>query len=170
MAPKWTSCLLVAVLLSCILSFGFNYRALFASPNLFQNSQPEFSNEDIASEPGVSIPLHPERHISRAPKTIRLQWNVTQGYRSPDGVRKLVYLINGETLSAFMCELTADECQGAFPGPTIEARSGDTFVVEISNLIEEEGVAIHWHGLHMRGEKTQAHVILRFSTDYFPWA
>lgn len=38
-----------------------------------------------------------------------------------------------------------------FPGPTIEARSGDTLVVEVvNNLQDSEGVSIHWHGLRMR--------------------
>lgn len=39
---------------------------------------------------------------------------------------------------------------GQFPGPTIEARSGDILEVNVWNLVEE-GVSIHWHGLHMRG-------------------
>ena len=39
---------------------------------------------------------------------------------------------------------------GQFPGPTIEARSGDTLEIEIFNSAEEE-VSLHWHGLHMRG-------------------
>lgn len=37
-----------------------------------------------------------------------------------------------------------------FPGPTIEARSGDTLEIEVINLLDE-GVSLHWHGLHMRG-------------------
>lgn len=102
MAPKWTSYLLSAVLLSCILSFGFNYRALFASPNLFQSYGPENADEGTGSEPGISISLHPDRHISRATKTITLRWDITQGYRSPDGVQKLVFLINGKFLSIFV--------------------------------------------------------------------
>lgn len=43
---------------------------------------------------------------------------------------------------------------GAFPGPTIEARSGDRLVVEVQNRLEDEGVTFHWHGLHMRGQYT----------------
>jgi len=40
-----------------------------------------------------------------------------------------------------------------FPGSTIEARSGDTLVVEVVNsLQDDEGVSLHWHGLHMRGK------------------
>jgi len=41
---------------------------------------------------------------------------------------------------------------GQFPGPVIEARSGDEIVVDVYNsLADDEGTAIHWHGLSMRG-------------------
>lgn len=42
--------------------------------------------------------LHPERHRSREPETIHLTWNVTSEKRAPDGVLRLVYLINGTFL------------------------------------------------------------------------
>lgn len=42
-----------------------------------------------------------------------------------------------------------------FPGPTIEARSGDILTVEVFNFAGEE-VSLHWHGLHMRGIHTSA--------------
>jgi FtsP/CotA-like multicopper oxidase with cupredoxin domain len=38
-----------------------------------------------------------------------------------------------------------------FPGPLIEARSGDGMVIEILNGLEIEGVSIHFYGLHMKG-------------------
>jgi FtsP/CotA-like multicopper oxidase with cupredoxin domain len=43
--------------------------------------------------------------------------------------------------------------EGEFPGPTIEARSGDTLIVQVENAIEspDDGVSIHWHGLFMNG-------------------
>lgn len=37
-----------------------------------------------------------------------------------------------------------------FPGPTIEARPGDTIQVHVHNFLSE-GISIHWHGLRMRG-------------------
>jgi FtsP/CotA-like multicopper oxidase with cupredoxin domain len=37
-----------------------------------------------------------------------------------------------------------------FPGPTIEARSGDIVEIEVFNFADEE-ISLHWHGLHMRG-------------------
>jgi FtsP/CotA-like multicopper oxidase with cupredoxin domain len=90
--------------------------------------------DDYLPEPMLGIRLHPEEHHSRPATTITHYWNITSGYRSPDGVRKLVYLINEE-----------------FPGPTIECRSGDRLVIHVTNSLESEGVSIHWHGLEMRG-------------------
>ena len=45
-----------------------------------------------------------------------------------------------------------------FPGPTIEARSGDTLEIEVFNFAEEE-VTLHWHGLHMRGSYNSLFVV-----------
>lgn len=36
-----------------------------------------------------------------------------------------------------------------FPGPTIEARSGDTLLITVTNAVEEESIALHWHGIHV---------------------
>ncbi|EER24346.1 Multicopper oxidase family protein [Coccidioides posadasii C735 delta SOWgp] len=77
--------------------------------------------------------LHPERHIYRAPATLSLHWTVTSDYRRPDGVKKRLYLVNG-----------------GFPGPTVEARAGDRLVINVTNGLANEGLSIHWHGLHMR--------------------
>ncbi|RLM00064.1 hypothetical protein CFD26_103818 [Aspergillus turcosus] len=86
-------------------------------------------------EDDESMLLHPERHVFRDPTTIHMTWNVTLEPRAPDGVMKLVYLINGR-----------------FPGPTIEARSGDELVIDVYNSVAEEGgISIHWHGLSMKG-------------------
>lgn len=45
---------------------------------------------------------------------------------------------------------------GQFPGPTIEARSGDELIINVYNSVEnseeEEGISIHWHGLSMKGK------------------
>jgi FtsP/CotA-like multicopper oxidase with cupredoxin domain len=41
---------------------------------------------------------------------------------------------------------------GEFPGPTIEARTGDQLNIIVLNQLDNgEGVAFHWHGLHMKG-------------------
>lgn len=76
--------------------------------------------------------LRPEDHVYRLPVIQHLDWRVTADYRRPDGVLKQVYLIN---------EL--------FPGPTIEARSGDTLIITVNNALPSEKIALHWHGLHV---------------------
>ncbi|KAJ5578572.1 multicopper oxidase-domain-containing protein [Penicillium hispanicum] len=78
------------------------------------------------------IILHPEDHIYRLPETQHLEWRISSGQRRPDGVLKQVYLIND-----------------LFPGPTIEARSGDTLMIEVNNALQEESITLHWHGLHV---------------------
>lgn len=43
---------------------------------------------------------------------------------------------------------------GQFPGPTLEARSGDELVIDVYNSVQDNrgrGIAIHWHGMLMKG-------------------
>lgn len=91
-------------------------------------------NFDSIVDSGALIYLNPRAHVYREAQTLELQWNVTKELDTPDGVTKPIYKINGQ-----------------FPGPTIEARSGDTLRIHVLNLLpDDEEVAIHWHGLHMR--------------------
>lgn len=39
--------------------------------------------------------LHPEVHARRPAKTLELDWVIRQELRSPDGVQKSVYTVNG---------------------------------------------------------------------------
>ena len=78
--------------------------------------------------------LHPEDHVYRKSKTHHYNWTITSEVRRPDGVAKPVYLINGQ-----------------FPGPTIETKAGDKLEINVHNSLAQEGLAMHWHGLHMRG-------------------
>ncbi|RGP77015.1 putative multicopper oxidase [Fusarium longipes] len=77
--------------------------------------------------------LNPQKHASRPPTTLVFNWTVTSGLRSPDGVQKQVYLVNEQ-----------------FPGPIIEARSGDRIVVQVQNGLADEDVSLHWHGLRLK--------------------
>jgi FtsP/CotA-like multicopper oxidase with cupredoxin domain len=36
---------------------------------------------------------------------------------------------------------------GTIPGPALIADWGDTFVVHVTNNLENNGTAIHWHGM-----------------------
>lgn len=145
MGSKWKSYLLPALLISCLVVFLFNYRELFGNHLfLLQNplDRPSSQTSNNTQPAELAIRLHPDQHREREPTTLREKWHITKDYRSPDGVRKLVYLINGQ-----------------FPGPTLEARSGDTMVIEVYNELEDEGVAIHWHGLRMKGYNSMDGVV-----------
>lgn len=97
-------------------------------------SQPQ-TESDVGNPNNISISLHPDDHVYRDSRRLEYFWTITSEPRRPDGVLKHVYLINNQ-----------------FPGPLIEARSGDTLVIQVENgLKDDEGLSIHWHGLHQRG-------------------
>nr|XP_027074442.1 L-ascorbate oxidase-like [Coffea arabica] len=61
-------------------------------------------------------------------------WDVRYNYVSPDCYKKLAITING-----------------LVPGPTIHAVEGETVVVQVTNSLVTENVAIHWHGIRQIG-------------------
>lgn len=126
--------LLAAALLSFLILAGVLIARLQWSP--ISNLTPSINAEDDVpvTSGNSAYRLHPERHIHRPPAATRQRWHITSGLRRPDGVLKRVYLIND-----------------AFPGPTLEARPGDSLVIDVENALEDEGVSMHWHGLSMRG-------------------
>jgi FtsP/CotA-like multicopper oxidase with cupredoxin domain len=63
-------------------------------------------------------------------------WTVAKQDCAPDGVNTTCLLINGQ-----------------FPGPTIEVNWGDRIQVKLTNAIEDEGAAIHWHGILQKGSQ-----------------
>ncbi|KIY35982.1 Cu-oxidase [Cryptococcus gattii E566] len=56
----------------------------------------------------------------------------TKALASPDGYEREVIAING-----------------MFPGPVIEANTGDTIIVHVNNGLDE-GQGLHWHGLRQK--------------------
>lgn len=107
------------------------------------------------------ITLHPEDHVHRQSTTQYLDWHITTDVRRPDGVLKQIYLINGmaylactETYNPWMkSDVTYRSFYlpylDLFPGPTIEARSGDTLVITVTNDLHEDLITFHWHGIHV---------------------
>lgn len=101
-------------------------------PTLHHN----ISLEQVGQLEELDQVLHPESHRYRGKSTFYYDWTITRSSQRPDGVLKDVYLING-----------------LFPGPSLEARSGDTLVINVANqLAGDEGISIHWHGLRMKGQ------------------
>lgn len=97
MAPSRGKLLtLAALLLSSLavitLTYGtsrFGLHADFRIPITASQDEHASVAEDL------TIALHPAEHALREPRVLSLSWKITKGYRSPDGVKKLVYLING---------------------------------------------------------------------------
>ncbi|XP_030468659.2 L-ascorbate oxidase-like [Syzygium oleosum] len=62
------------------------------------------------------------------------KWDMKYEFKSPDCFKKLVITINGRS-----------------PGPTILAQQGDIVIVEVTNGLVTENLAIHWHGIRQIG-------------------
>jgi hypothetical protein len=105
-------------------------------------------------ERDLKLLLHPEDHVLRDPGIRYFSWNITKAIKSPNGVQKSVFLINSMMKKLYLAILKEIlTITDQFPGPTLEARSGDLLYIEVINFAEEE-VSLHWHGLHMRGTST----------------
>ncbi|KAL2391109.1 ferro-O2-oxidoreductase [Blastomyces gilchristii SLH14081] len=132
-AAGWSRSYLASVVIFLVLVVSFlGALRIPRSPPYYSSQNRVLGPTQQQQHPGAQR-LHPEAHIYRTVRTIRLNWTVTAGYRRPDGVLKRIYLVNGQ-----------------FPGPVVEARSGDRLIVDVRNGLEDEGVSVHWHGLHMR--------------------
>ncbi|KKK21921.1 hypothetical protein AOCH_000182 [Aspergillus ochraceoroseus] len=131
-------CLVVVLLLWNQYTTRLVLPSSFFSPTRIHH-EPNLEEHDVLMKsPDDSRPqieLHPKHHIYRDPATHYLDWTVTAGNLRPDGVLKDVHLING-----------------LFPGPTIEARSGDTVIVNVTNALQDESFTVHWHGLHIQSK------------------
>ncbi|CAN8252502.1 unnamed protein product [Cochlearia groenlandica] len=71
---------------------------------------------------------------SATAKVIESNWEVEYKFWWPDCKEGIVMAINGQ-----------------FPGPTINAVTGDTVIIHVINKLSTEGVVIHWHGIRQRG-------------------
>lgn len=63
---------------------------------------------------------------------------ITNGTWNADGKEHMSFLINGQT-----------------PGPAIECNWGDIIVVKVTNQLQINGTAIHWHGIRQVGTNDQ---------------
>lgn len=57
----------------------------------------DYASSDYASS-GTAYRLNPQTHRNRPPTTLSFDWTITTGVRAPDGVDKLVYLVNGKEI------------------------------------------------------------------------
>lgn len=97
--------LLVSSLLVITLTYG---TARFGLPVDFRLPTADHQNEHNSVMDHLAITLHPGDHVLRGPEIVSFRWNITKGYRSPDGVKKLVYLINGSRIGRYLRSVEAD--------------------------------------------------------------
>ncbi|KAG0041838.1 hypothetical protein BGZ83_001242 [Gryganskiella cystojenkinii] len=71
--------------------------------------------------------------ISDTPTTRYYDWTIFQQDIAPDGLMRPMLLVNG-----------------MFPGPLVEANTGDRIVVKVTNQLNV-GTSLHWHGMFQNG-------------------
>ncbi|KAF9931678.1 hypothetical protein FBU30_009739 [Linnemannia zychae] len=79
--------------------------------------------------------FHLDKHfpIVSIPTTRTYDWTISQKSIAPDGLERSMLLVNE-----------------MFPGPLIEANTGDRIIVKVTNNLTN-GTAIHWHGMFQNG-------------------
>ena len=99
---QWSAISTVLVLASLLLF------ALYVSAGRWRGARPhigEFlagTSEDVEGMPSLGIILHPNEHRSRNAGIATLHWTITSDIRAPDGVKKRVYLINGNICISYL--------------------------------------------------------------------
>lgn len=61
-------------------------------------------------------------------------WTITEKFVAPDGVTKLLQVVNRQ-----------------FPGPEIRGRVGDRVRIKVINSLISDTTTIHWHGIKQIG-------------------
>lgn len=90
---------LVLLLATALLYLGVVLRYSHVAPLPFSWIASPHNVADTINSPSGdgrdSFLLHPELHVSRPPRTLKLNWGITRQQHRPDGVLRDVYFING---------------------------------------------------------------------------
>ena len=87
---KWTT-LAILVMGAVIALPLLGYVSRGALPGAMSHDETQMATQ-------MAIALHPKLHNARKATTLTFDWNITLGTRSPDGVEKQVYLVNGKCM------------------------------------------------------------------------
>ena len=90
----------ITLLLIPLTIFLVLYRQWYAKSN---GPGPNLSEHLDHAQHGSDLKwlLHPEDHVSRDPGVRHFSWNITKATIAPNGVRKIVFRINGTTKPYF---------------------------------------------------------------------
>ncbi|KAH7309200.1 extracellular dihydrogeodin oxidase/laccase-like protein [Stachybotrys elegans] len=86
-----------------------------------------YTNDDRALQRRQHGPLGP---VPKNSVVRSYNFTISREYKAPDGIEKHMMVVNNQ-----------------FPGPLIEAEWGDVIEVHVHNALDDQGTAIHWHGL-----------------------
>lgn len=106
---------------------AFNYSSFYGIPD----DLPVVASTQLVNT--TELDLKTGFVVSNVTQVREFTLSITQGLASPDGYQKPMILINGQ-----------------FPGPLIEANSGDIIRVNVNNLMANWSIAVHWHGLDQK--------------------
>ncbi|KAI1651446.1 putative multicopper oxidase [Daldinia loculata] len=141
----WALVCFTAVALALGLGLGLGcarYRALYTTPF------PPLSNYTIRYGIPENLDFVPTERlinkreleldtnfiVSSEPRVREFEFNVSVALAAPDGFRKPMVLVNGQS-----------------PGPLIEANVGDMIRVRVNNHMTNSSTSIHWHGMNQIG-------------------
>ncbi|KAG0369235.1 hypothetical protein BGZ54_010522 [Gamsiella multidivaricata] len=120
----------------------FAHSILFvaAIPSLAHGHGPELRRRQSPPAPSTQPWNYPSQFIlsknftiTPTPTTRYYEWTISQQTIAPDGLERPMLLVNG-----------------MFPGPLVEANTGDRIVVKVTNKLNN-GTAVHWHGMFQNG-------------------
>ncbi|KAI7832414.1 Cupredoxin [Gamsiella multidivaricata] len=120
----------VAVLAAVVLALAIGLVYGLRSRNHNNNNTSDFA--ETWNSPSEFV-LSKNFSITHTPTTRTYDWTISQQTIAPDGLERPMLLVNG-----------------MFPGPLIEANTGDRIVVKVTNNMVN-GTAIHWHGMFQNG-------------------
>ncbi|KAF3067162.1 Laccase-1 [Daldinia childiae] len=141
----WALVCFTAVALTLGLGLGLGcarYRALHTTPlPLLSNYSIRYGipeNLDVVPIERLinkrELELDTDFAASSEPRVREFEFNVSVALAAPDGFRKPMVLVNGQS-----------------PGPLIEANVGDTIRVRVNNHMTNSSTSIHWHGMNQIG-------------------
>ena len=81
----------------------------------------------------TAFKLNPDFVITSSPTTRYFNFTISEIVGSPDGQPKKMLVVNQQ-----------------FPGPLLEANTGDRLVISVRNGLDDF-TSLHWHGIHQRG-------------------
>ncbi|KAI9671963.1 MAG: hypothetical protein M1817_002306 [Caeruleum heppii] len=106
---------------------NFNYSSFYGIPE----ELPVVASDRLLNQ--TQLDLKTRFVVSDQPTLREYTLNISQALAAPDGFEKPMILANNQ-----------------FPGPLIEANSGDTLRIHVNNQMSNWSTSVHWHGIDQK--------------------